>query len=69
MRIIIIEDELKEAKSLANLVANLRPSAKVVAQLQSIEAAVNYFSENEQPDLVFMDIQLFPTGCASRYFN
>ncbi len=58
MKVVIIEDELKAAKSLANLVANLRPNARVVAQLQSIEAAVNYFTENDQPDLVFMDIQL-----------
>jgi two-component system, LytTR family, response regulator LytT len=63
MQIIIIEDELKAAKSLANLVADLRPSVKIVAQLQSIEAAVNYFSENQQPDLVFMDIQLSDGLC------
>jgi two-component SAPR family response regulator len=63
MRVVIIEDELKAAKSLENLVVNLRPNAKVVAQLQSIEAAVNYFSENEQPDLLFMDIQLSDGLC------
>ena len=58
MKIIIIEDELKAAKSLANLVLKLRPAAKIVAQLQSIESSVDYLSQNEQPDLIFMDIQL-----------
>ena len=58
MNIIIIEDELKAAKSLANLIVKLRPAAKIIAQLQSIEGAVEYLSENEQPDLIFMDIQL-----------
>jgi two-component system response regulator LytT len=58
MKIIIIEDELKAAKSLANLIIKLRPAAKIMAQLQSIEGAVEYLSENEQPDLIFMDIQL-----------
>ena len=58
MNIIIIEDELKAAKSLANLITKLRPAAKIIAQLQSIEGAVEYLSENEQPDLIFMDIQL-----------
>jgi two-component system response regulator LytT len=29
-----------------------------VAQLQSIESAVDYLSNHEQPDLIFMDIQL-----------
>jgi len=58
MNIIIIEDELKAAKSLANLIVKLRPSAQIIAQLQSIEGAVSYLSENKQPDLIFMDIQL-----------
>ncbi|SHM45017.1 LytR/AlgR family response regulator transcription factor [Mucilaginibacter sp. OK098] len=58
MKIIIIEDELKAAKSLANLVLKLRPTAKIVAQLQSIENSVDYLSQNEEPDLIFMDIQL-----------
>lgn len=58
MRIIIIEDELKAAKSLAGLITQIRPAATIVAQLQSIESAVDYLSRNEQPDLIFMDIQL-----------
>lgn len=58
MRIVIIEDELKAAKSLAGLITKIRPEAKVIAQLQSIESAVEYLSKNEAPDLLFMDIQL-----------
>ena len=58
MKIVIIEDEIKAAKSLANLITKIRPAAKITAQLQSIESAVSYLSENEQPDLIFMDIQL-----------
>jgi two-component system response regulator LytT len=58
MKIVIIEDEIKAAKSLANLIIKLRPAAKITAQLQSIESAVSYLSENEEPDLIFMDIQL-----------
>lgn len=58
MKIIIIEDELKAAKSLANLISKIRPKAQLVANLQSIDDAVQYFSENENPDLIFMDIQL-----------
>jgi DNA-binding LytR/AlgR family response regulator len=58
MNIVIIEDEIKAAKSLASLIAKIRPAARVVASLQSIEGAVDYFTNNEQPDLIFMDIQL-----------
>ncbi|HWV74229.1 MAG TPA: LytTR family DNA-binding domain-containing protein [Pseudosphingobacterium sp.] len=58
MKIIIIEDELKAAKSLASMISILRPSATIEAFLQSIESAVDYLSQNEEPDLIFMDIQL-----------
>lgn len=58
MRIVIIEDEVKAAKSLAALIGKVRPAAKVEAYLQSIESAVEYLSKNEAPDLIFMDIQL-----------
>jgi len=58
MKIVIIEDELKAAKSLANLIIKLKPAAQITAQLQSIESAVTYLLQNEQPDLIFMDIQL-----------
>lgn len=58
MRIVIIEDEIKAAKSLAGLIAKVRPGARVVASLQSIESAVEYLSSHEEPELIFMDIQL-----------
>ncbi|NII29330.1 response regulator transcription factor [Pseudoflavitalea sp. X16] len=63
MNIVIIEDEIKAAKSLANMITAVRPAAQVVATLQSIESAVSYFSGNEMPDLVFMDIQLSDGLC------
>lgn len=58
MKVIIIEDEIKAAKSLANLILKVRPAVKIAATLQSIESAVNYLSQNEGPDLIFMDVQL-----------
>ena len=63
MKIVIIEDEIKAAKSLAAMIAAVKPTATVVASLQSIESAVNYFTANEQPDLAFMDIQLSDGLC------
>jgi len=63
MKIIIIEDELKAAKSLTNMISKLRPDARVIAQIQSIENAVEYLSEKEAPDLIFMDIQLSDGLC------
>lgn len=54
MDILIIEDELRVAKSLVTMIKVVRPTAIIVAQLQSVESAVKYLSENEMPGLVFM---------------
>ncbi|MFB6457172.1 LytR/AlgR family response regulator transcription factor [Chitinophaga sp. Hz27] len=58
MRIVIIEDEIKAAKSLSAMITKLRPSYTIEAMLGSIETAVSYLSNNPQPDLIFMDVQL-----------
>lgn len=63
MKIIIIEDEIKAARSLANMIAKIRPDATIQAHLQSIESAVTYLTQNEKPDLIFMDIQLSDGLC------
>lgn len=63
MKIIIIEDEIKAAKSLENLILKLRPSIQILAKLQSIDAAIDYLSTHEMPDLIFMDIQLSDGLC------
>ncbi|MFN0254776.1 LytR/AlgR family response regulator transcription factor [Pedobacter ureilyticus] len=58
MNITIIEDELRTAKSLENILKELKPSAKITGPYQSIEEAVSGLSSGTQPDLIFMDIQL-----------
>lgn len=63
MNILIIEDEIKAAKSLAGLVGKLKPKAKIMAQIQSIEKSVEYLTQNKEPDLIFMDIQLSDGLC------
>lgn len=63
MKIVIIEDEIKTARSLAQLITTLRPDAQVTATIQSVERAVAYLTEYPQPDLIFMDIQLSDGLC------
>lgn len=63
MTIIIIEDEVKTAKALGQLIMSIRPDVSILAYIQSIEGAVSYLSENDQPDLIFMDIQLADGLC------
>jgi len=58
MNITIIEDELRTAKSLENIIREIRPEAKFTGPWQSIEAAVEALSTGTSPDLIFMDIQL-----------
>lgn len=58
MDILIIEDEVKTAKALEQLILSIRPEAKVLAIIQSVAGAVRYLKANEQPDLIFMDIHL-----------
>lgn len=58
MKIVIIEDEVQAAWDLQNSIEQLQPECNVVATLDSVEAGVEWFSHNEQPDLIFSDIQL-----------
>lgn len=63
MNIVIIEDELKTAKSLENLILDLKPEAEIKGQYDSIESSVAALSAGPQPDLIFMDIQLADGLC------
>jgi len=68
MSIVIIEDELKTAKSLQNILQQLRPLAKIKGPYQSIEDSVQALAQDIQPDLIFMDIQL-ADGLSFEIFN
>ncbi|HEU4552711.1 MAG TPA: LytTR family DNA-binding domain-containing protein [Chitinophaga sp.] len=63
MNIIIIEDELKTARSLESIILSVKPGAKITGRYQSVEGTVNALSEGVMPDLIFMDIQLADGLC------
>lgn len=56
MNIIIIEDEKPAARLLQRKVDRL--GLKVDTLLHSVEESIEWFSRNEHPDLIFLDIQL-----------
>ncbi len=58
MKAVIIEDEVVAVKNLKAILKELEPDLEIIAVLDSIQSSVNYFKNNELPDLVFMDIQL-----------
>ncbi len=58
MRAVIVEDEEFAAKRLGQMVNELAPEIHVETTLNSVESGTQWFSINEQPDLIFLDIQL-----------
>lgn len=58
MEVIIIEDEDYNVKLLQGMLQRLRPDWVISQTFDSVKSTVEYFKENRQPDLIFMDIQL-----------
>jgi DNA-binding LytR/AlgR family response regulator len=58
MNLIIIEDEPQAAQRLETLVKELLPDAVVLARIDTVKKAVQWFKTNPVPDLALMDIQL-----------
>lgn len=58
MNVLIFEDEKLASERLTELLKELRPSIDVVASIKSVEAAVLWLENNDQPDLIISDIQL-----------
>jgi len=57
-KVVIVEDEPPAAKRLQKMLAKIDDQLEVVAWLDSVESAVEYFSTGPKVDLVFLDIQL-----------
>ncbi len=58
MKVVIVEDERLASKRLEHLLKIVEPGVEVLHFLESVDDAVNWFSQNSKPDLIFMDIQL-----------
>ena len=58
MRVLILEDESLAAEKLQNLLHEIDPSIEVMKILKSVEASLQWFDHNDEPDLILSDIQL-----------
>ncbi len=58
MTILIIEDEVLAAEGLAKLIRQYDPAIEILACVDSVREAVEWFQNNPAPDLAFLDIQL-----------
>ena len=56
MNVIIIEDEKPSARRLQRMLTNFDVEAQTM--LHSVEESIEWFQNNEHPDLIFLDIQL-----------
>jgi len=56
MNIIIIEDEKPSARRLQRMLSTLNLETEIM--LHSVEESIQWFNNNEHPDLIFLDIQL-----------
>ncbi|TSE10498.1 MULTISPECIES: LytR/AlgR family response regulator transcription factor [Aquimarina] len=56
MNVIIIEDEKPAARRLKRMLEDL--NIEVHTMLHSVQESIEWFSTNEHPDLIFLDIQL-----------
>jgi DNA-binding LytR/AlgR family response regulator len=58
MKIIILEDEPRAANHLERLLAKVAPNMMVVSKLESVRDGIKYLQSNDEPELIFSDIQL-----------
>ncbi len=58
MNVVIIEDEHLIAQRITELLTRIDPGIEVLSIIDSVKRAIEWFSQHEKPDLVFMDIQL-----------
>jgi len=68
MNILIIEDEPFAQQELIRLIHEIDTEINVLNCIDSVEESVAYLNEKEQPDLIFMDIQL-SDGLSFEIFN
>ncbi len=56
--VLIIEDEAPAAKRLEKLLKEVEPSITILETIESVSAAIKWFKDHTQPDLLMLDIQL-----------
>lgn len=63
MRYLIIEDEPLAQEELVRMLKALDPNFMLLASIDSVKQSIEWFNNNEQPDIVFMDIHLSDNIC------
>jgi DNA-binding LytR/AlgR family response regulator len=58
MKAVIVEDESLVARELKSKISFVADDVEVIEVLSSLESAISWFKQHDQPDILFMDIQL-----------
>jgi two-component system response regulator LytT len=58
MNVVIIEDEQPARERLAGLLKEIDPDVRIIAEHDNVMEASKWFSNNPQPSLVLLDVQL-----------
>ena len=58
MKVFIIEDEPLGVERLEKQLREIDPSMQIMGVAESIQSSVNWLQQHEEPDLIFMDIEL-----------
>ncbi|MFY0625313.1 MAG: response regulator transcription factor [Reichenbachiella sp.] len=58
MKVLIIEDEPFAQNELKRLLGRIDPQIDVLDCLESIEESLEWLNDNDEPDLIFLDVQL-----------
>ena len=56
MNVLIIEDEIKAARKLSDLITEVDNSIHIIEVLGSVEESIKWFREHPSPDLIFSDV-------------
>lgn len=57
-RVVIVEDETAAAVNLRSMLHSIEPTTEIIAILESVEEAIEFFSSKVEADIIFMDIHL-----------
>lgn len=70
MKVLIVEDEIIAQENLTYLLKNNFPNIEIIGTTQSAEETITWLSDpDNQPDVIFMDIELSDTDCFEIFKN
>ncbi len=58
MKVVIVEDEIAASDNLTFLLNSIDDQIEIIAVIDSVKSAIQYFSQSDEAELIFMDIHL-----------